>query len=42
MKGIYKFTNKVTKQVYIGQSKHIETRWTQHLRAIDSVKFHES
>jgi len=42
MKGIYKFTNKVTKEVYIGQSKHIEARWTQHLNAIDDVKFHHS
>lgn len=42
MKGIYKFTNKVTGEVYIGQSKHIEARWTQHLNAIDDVKFHLS
>ena len=42
MKGIYKFTNKVTGEVYIGQSKHIEARWTQHLNAIDDVKFHRS
>lgn len=42
MKGIYKFTNKITNEVYIGQSKHIEARWTQHLNAIDDVKFHLS
>lgn len=30
MIGIYKITNKITHQVYIGQSIHIENRWKQH------------
>lgn len=28
--GIYKITNKITNQSYIGQSVHIERRWTEH------------
>ena len=30
MIGIYKITNKITQQSYIGQSIHIESRWKQH------------
>ena len=30
MIGIYKITNKITNQIYIGQSIHIEYRWKQH------------
>lgn len=30
MIGIYKITNKITDQVYIGQSVHIERRWQEH------------
>ena len=32
MIGIYKITNKITKQCYIGQSVHIERRWEEHCR----------
>ena len=28
--GIYKIENIITSEVYIGQSKQIETRWNQH------------
>ena len=30
MIGIYKIENKITGEVYIGQSKDIERRWKQH------------
>ena len=30
--GIYKITNKVTKQTYIGQSVNISDRWKQHIK----------
>ena len=30
MKGIYKWTNLINNKVYIGQSVHIERRWTEH------------
>ena len=30
MVGIYKITNKLNEKCYIGQSKHIETRWKEH------------
>lgn len=30
MIGIYKITNKINNKVYIGQSIHIERRWTEH------------
>ena len=32
VKGIYKITNKITGEVYIGQSKNIYERWMQHCR----------
>ena len=31
MQGVYKITNKLTGQVYIGQSMDIENRWRQHI-----------
>lgn len=30
--GIYKITNLVNKKIYIGQSKNIEERLSQHIR----------
>lgn len=30
MIGIYKIENKLTKEVYIGQSRNIKRRWLQH------------
>lgn len=30
MTGIYKITNKITGQIYIGQSTDIERRWIEH------------
>lgn len=42
MMGIYKITQKSTKKVYIGQSKNIEARWSQHIKAIDNLSFHEA
>lgn len=32
MVGIYRITNLVTNDCYIGQSKHIEKRWKQHFQ----------
>ena len=32
MIGIYKITNQITNEVYIGQSIHIEQRWEEHKR----------
>ena len=32
VKGIYKITNKITGECYIGQSKNIYERWMQHCR----------
>lgn len=29
--GIYKITNKISGQIYIGQSSHIEQRWKEHM-----------
>lgn len=29
--GIYKITNKITNQIYIGQSEFIERRWKEHM-----------
>lgn len=40
--GIYKITQKSTDKVYIGQSKNIEARWSQHIKAIDNLSFHEA
>jgi group I intron endonuclease len=31
--GIYKITNKINGKCYIGQSQHIEKRWTDHKTA---------
>ena len=42
MMGIYKITQKSTDKVYIGQSKNIEARWSQHIKAIDNLSFHEA
>lgn len=39
MTGIYKITNTITNQCYIGQSVDIETRWKQHV--YESKKLHE-
>ena len=30
MIGVYKITNKITKECYVGSSKHISKRWTEH------------
>jgi predicted GIY-YIG superfamily endonuclease len=30
--GIYKIENLLNGKIYIGQSKHIETRWSEHCR----------
>lgn len=38
MIGIYKFENKYTHQIYIGQSIHIETRYEEHRRQAMSEK----
>lgn len=40
MMGIYKITQKSTGKVYIGQSKNIFSRWSQHINAIDDLAFH--
>lgn len=32
MIGIYKITNKITNEVYVGQSNNIHARWAQHRR----------
>lgn len=32
MKGIYKFTNNITKKSYIGQSINLESRYNSHKR----------
>lgn len=49
MVGIYKFTNKITGQSYIGQSKNIENRYTQHktrhepnLNTYENTYFHQA
>jgi len=31
--GVYQITNLVTGETYIGQSKHIEARWSEHIQA---------
>lgn len=31
--GIYKITNQLTKECYVGQSKNIAKRWSEHLRS---------
>ena len=38
MIGIYKFTNKCNRKVYIGQSVHIEIRYNEHLRDAEQGK----
>lgn len=38
MIGIYKITNKITSQSYIGQSVNIERRWSEHCRYSKSDK----
>lgn len=40
MIGIYKITNISNKKVYIGQSKYIEKRWTEHIRLLEKGKHH--
>lgn len=42
MKGIYGFRNVHTDKWYIGQSKNIEQRYEQHIKAVDDVKFHQA
>lgn len=42
MKGIYKITQKSTGLVYIGQSKNIFARWSQHIQSIDNLSFHQA
>ena len=41
MIGIYKITNKVNGKCYIGQSTHIEKRWTKHRNTATNPKYHE-
>lgn len=36
--GIYKIENVLNGKVYIGQSKHIETRWSEHCRESSQTK----
>ena len=38
MIGIYKITNKINNQSYIGQSTDIETRWSQHIKGKSTNK----
>lgn len=33
--GIYKITNKINSKCYIGQSKNIEKRWSQHIKELN-------
>lgn len=42
MIGIYKITNKLNGKVYIGQSKNIERRWKDHLKAKDNFPIHRA
>lgn len=42
MKGIYKIIQKSTGLVYIGQSKNIFARWSQHIQSIDNLSFHQA
>ena len=37
MKGIYKFTNLINGEVYIGQSVNLEARYKAHLRNYNNV-----
>lgn len=41
MVGIYRITNKVNGKCYIGQSTHIEKRWTKHRNTATNPKYHE-
>lgn len=41
-KGIYKITNNITKESYIGQSVNIEKRWSQHRKAKDNYAIHNA
>lgn len=43
MIGIYKITNKITKQIYIGKSVNIEQRWIEHKcpKPKHNLKLHE-
>jgi group I intron endonuclease len=36
--GIYKIENILNGKIYIGQSKHIETRWSEHCRESNQEK----
>lgn len=36
--GIYKITNKINGKCYIGQSQHIEKRWTDHKAKSNNIK----
>lgn len=38
MIGIYKYTNKYDRKVYIGKSKDIELRYKQHLKTVKIIK----
>ena len=40
MTGIYKISNTVTGQLYIGQARDIEARWTQHLIELNAERHH--
>lgn len=40
MIGIYKITNKINNKVYIGQSIHLEIRWSQHKTAAFNQNVH--
>lgn len=41
MTGIYKITNKITGQCYIGQSSKIEQRWTKHRNTCTNPNYNE-
>ena len=42
MKGIYKFTNKITKQSYIGQSINLEERYKTHKNQHKNLNHHNA
>lgn len=38
MIGIYKITNLINNKIYIGQSVHIERRWSEHKSSVKTNK----